>query len=196
MHRLNHLQQGTSIVGGRHPCLQHPIVTSRLTLRPKASGHPPHARVEPVKSTCHCGDLLPQPVPPGYVGEFMQQHRPQPSRRPALASGRKGDDRAPPTPGHRCAGAGLAFHAADEGPDSQPPREGVDQLHNAFLDVLTKSGLGVVDQDGVPFDPTVHDAVMHEPGDGADGPSVAEVLRTGYQWNGRTLRAAMVRVKD
>ena len=73
---------------------------------------------------------------------------------------------------------------------------GVDPLHKSFLDVLTKAGLGVVDQAGVPFDPTVHDAVMHEPGDGADGPSVAEVLRTGYQWNGRTLRAAMVRVKD
>ena len=73
---------------------------------------------------------------------------------------------------------------------------GIDQMQSAFLDVLTKAGLTVVDQAGVAFDPTVHDAVMHESGDGADGPSVAEVLRTGYQWNGRTLRAAMVRVKD
>ena len=38
---------------------------------------------------------------------------------------------------------------------------------------------------------------MHEPAaDEGDGPSVAEVLRTGYLWNGRTLRAAMVKVKD
>jgi molecular chaperone GrpE len=73
--------------------------------------------------------------------------------------------------------------------------EGVGPLHSSLLDVLTRAGLAVVGEADVPFDPTVHDAVMHEPGDG-DGPSVAEVLRTGYQWNGRTLRAAMVRVKD
>ena len=37
---------------------------------------------------------------------------------------------------------------------------------------------------------------MSEPGDdGQDGPVVAEVLRAGYGWNGRVLRAAMVRVK-
>jgi molecular chaperone GrpE (heat shock protein) len=35
--------------------------------------------------------------------------------------------------------------------------------------------------------PAVAEAVMHEPGtDGADGPVVAEVLRTGYRWKGRS----------
>ena len=34
---------------------------------------------------------------------------------------------------------------------------------------------------------------MHEPGDG-DDPTVTEVLRTGYLWNGRVIRPAMVKV--
>jgi molecular chaperone GrpE (heat shock protein) len=35
---------------------------------------------------------------------------------------------------------------------------------------------------------------MHEPGDGGEA-VVVEVLRAGYQWNGRVLRPAMVRVR-
>jgi molecular chaperone GrpE len=65
-----------------------------------------------------------------------------------------------------------------------------------FLDILLKEGLERVDQAGVLFDPSVHDAVAHsagEPGDG--GETVAEVLRSGYRWKGQVLRAAMVRVR-
>ena len=47
----------------------------------------------------------------------------------------------------------------------------------------------------MPFDPTEHEAVVHEPGGGGD-PVVAEVLRTGYRWKGKVLRPAMVKVKD
>ena len=39
-----------------------------------------------------------------------------------------------------------------------------------------------------PFDPEVAEAVAHEPGDGGE-PVVAEVLRSGYLWKGRVLRA-------
>jgi molecular chaperone GrpE (heat shock protein) len=51
--------------------------------------------------------------------------------------------------------------------------------------------------EGQPFDPATAEAVMHEPSeDGAsDGPVVVEVLRSGYQWKGRVLRAAMVKVR-
>ena len=39
-------------------------------------------------------------------------------------------------------------------------------------------------------------AVVHEPGDDSGiGPVVSEVLRTGYRWKGRVVRAAMVKVK-
>jgi molecular chaperone GrpE len=67
-----------------------------------------------------------------------------------------------------------------------------------LMDTLAKEGLERVDQAGVPFDPSVHDAVAHaeaEAEDGQDGPVVEEVLRAGYRWKGQELRAAMVRVR-
>jgi molecular chaperone GrpE len=67
-----------------------------------------------------------------------------------------------------------------------------------LVDTLAKQGLERVDQAGVPFDPSVHDAVAHaeaEADDGAEGPVVEEVLRAGYRWKGQVLRAAMVRVR-
>ena len=49
-----------------------------------------------------------------------------------------------------------------------------------------------------PFDPGFHEAVMSEESgeDGQDSPIVAEVLRTGYAWNGKVLRPAMVKVRS
>ena len=64
-------------------------------------------------------------------------------------------------------------------------------------DILAKEGLERVDQAGVPFDPTCHDAVAHaEAEEGDDGGTVVEeVLRSGYRWKGQALRPAMVRVR-
>ena len=71
----------------------------------------------------------------------------------------------------------------------------VGPLLNQMLAELKKQGLETLDLDGQPFDPEVAEAVAHEPIDGGD-PVVAEVLRSGYQWKGKTLRAAMVKTKD
>lgn len=67
-------------------------------------------------------------------------------------------------------------------------------IHGQLLATLTKQGLTVVEDPDVEFDPNVHEAVMHEEGDGS-APVVAEVLRTGYLWNERVLRPAMVKVR-
>ena len=82
-----------------------------------------------------------------------------------------------------CDGA-LAHGAAD-----------VEPIYNMLIATLEKSGLSVLRPLGEPFDPNRHEAVIHEEGDG-DGPHVAEVLRTGYVWNGRVLRPALVKVRD
>jgi molecular chaperone GrpE len=68
-----------------------------------------------------------------------------------------------------------------------------DQVGIALFDVLHKEGLERLDPLNQPFDPSEHDAVMHEPGDG--DPEVIEVMRAGYHWRGRNLRPAMVKVK-
>ena len=71
--------------------------------------------------------------------------------------------------------------------------EGGQKLASALGDALGKVGLDRIDPQGEPFDPSEHEAVMHEPGDGE--PEVLEVLRAGYRWKGKVLRPAMVKVK-
>ena len=71
----------------------------------------------------------------------------------------------------------------------------VGQVAGLLLDTLVKEGLeGVDPKPGDPFDPTVHEAVAHEPGGGGD-PEVADLLRAGYRWKGALLRPAMVKVR-
>ena len=70
----------------------------------------------------------------------------------------------------------------------------VEPLWAALLSTLQKQGLEALDLLDQPFDPALADAVMHEPGDGGET-VVIEVMRTGYKWKGRVLRAAMVKVK-
>ena len=73
---------------------------------------------------------------------------------------------------------------------------GVEPIFSAMLTALQKQGLEVLDLVNTVFDPSVADAVVHEPADvDGDETKVVEVLRTGYRWKGRVLRAAMVKVK-
>jgi molecular chaperone GrpE len=73
---------------------------------------------------------------------------------------------------------------------------GVEPIFSAMLTALQKQGLEVLDLVNTVFDPSVADAVVHEPADvDGDETKVVEVLRTGYRWKSRVLRAAMVKVK-
>ena len=94
----------------------------------------------------------------------------------------------------RLAEALLPVLDAAEAAYLQHPDE-VGPLFNLMLAELRKHGLEPIDLLDKPFDPNLADAVAHEPGDGGE-PVVAEVLRSGYLWNGRTLRPAMVRTRD
>ena len=71
----------------------------------------------------------------------------------------------------------------------------VGPLLNLMLSELKRHGLETLDIVGSPFDPEVAEAVAHENADGGEV-VVAEVMRSGYRWKGRTLRPAMVRTKD
>ncbi|MBA3606175.1 MAG: nucleotide exchange factor GrpE, partial [Acidimicrobiia bacterium] len=73
--------------------------------------------------------------------------------------------------------------------------EEIGPLLTVMLGELRKQGLETLNLDNQPFDPNLADAVAHEAGDGGEV-VVAEVLRSGYRWNGRTLRPAMVRTAD
>ena len=81
-------------------------------------------------------------------------------------------------------------YAAAHGTDALAP------MRDQLLGALEKEGLVRVLSDGAPFDPTLHEAVAHDPADDeSDVPVVIETMRAGYTWQGALLRPAMVRVK-
>jgi molecular chaperone GrpE len=65
--------------------------------------------------------------------------------------------------------------------------------------VLARYGLERFGQVGEPFDPAVHEALMHteaDLGEGVDVTTVTQVLQPGYRQGERVLRAARVAVAD
>ena len=65
--------------------------------------------------------------------------------------------------------------------------------------VLTRFGLERFGAVGEPFDPSVHEALMHteaDLGEGVDVTTVTQVLQPGYRQGERVLRAARVAVAD
>lgn len=79
--------------------------------------------------------------------------------------------------------------AATAGADD-PIAHGVGLVATKLQGALGIFGLERIDAAGVPFDPTLHEAVRQD-GDAA-APQVTEVLRPGYRVGERVLRAAMV----
>jgi molecular chaperone GrpE len=62
--------------------------------------------------------------------------------------------------------------------------------------ILAKLGLVSFGEQGDPFDPSLHEAVMHAVSNDVDAPTATSVMRKGYQHGERLLRPAMVGVTD
>ncbi|MDD7940724.1 nucleotide exchange factor GrpE [Actinomycetospora lutea] len=63
-------------------------------------------------------------------------------------------------------------------------------------ETLQRAGLEAFGAEGDAFDPSVHEAVAHETSSEVSGPTVTTVMRRGYRFGDRVLRAAMVGVTD
>jgi molecular chaperone GrpE len=62
--------------------------------------------------------------------------------------------------------------------------------------VTTKLGLTKFEESGVPFDPMIHEALMHETSTEVSETSVTKVLQPGYKFKERVIRPARVAVAD
>jgi molecular chaperone GrpE len=71
---------------------------------------------------------------------------------------------------------------------------GVQLIYQRLLDVLKKLGLEPIGATGKPFDPNLHHAVQKEPCDDCEHDTVIEEYQRGYNFRGKLLRAAMVKV--
>jgi len=62
--------------------------------------------------------------------------------------------------------------------------------------VAAKHGLESFGEAGDPFDPRIHEALMHAQADGLTGPTCVTILQPGYRIGDRIIRAARVAVAE
>ena len=87
----------------------------------------------------------------------------------------------------------LALMAADRTKDYESMVRGVEMVYGELVEMLKREGLERIESLNKPFDPELHEAVMHAGGDG-DEIVVLDEMRPGYKLGGRVIRPAMVKV--
>ena len=75
-------------------------------------------------------------------------------------------------------------------------KKGVEMTMTQLKDVLSKLGVTEIDAAGQPFDPKLHNAVMHVEDEAFGENTVAEVFQAGFQLGEKVIRFAMVKVAN
>lgn len=96
----------------------------------------------------------------------------------------------------RAEAACVSQNEAEGSPDIAKITEGVSLTLRSFKDVLSKLGIEEIEAEGKPFDPNLHNAVMHFESDEHDEATVTEVFQKGYKKGDRVIRYAMVKVAN
>lgn len=78
--------------------------------------------------------------------------------------------------------------------DCDKLKESFNLLHKQLIDVLTKSGLEVIEAEGKEFDPNFHEAVMQTPTSEYPEHTIIAELQKGYKMGDRVLRPSLVNV--
>ena len=73
--------------------------------------------------------------------------------------------------------------------------EGVRLVHRSLLGLVERHGLTEIDTVGA-FDPHIHEALLAQPGEGAEEGSVLQVLQKGYRLGDKVVRPARVIVAE
>ena len=75
-------------------------------------------------------------------------------------------------------------------------KKGVEMTMNQLKEVLAKLGITEIPAQGQPFDPNLHNAVMHVEDENLGENVVAEVFQAGFQCGEKVIRFAMVKVAN
>lgn len=75
-------------------------------------------------------------------------------------------------------------------------KKGVELIHKGLWELMTGMGVVEIAETGVPFDPAIHNAVMHIEDENLGKNTVAQVLQKGYRIEDRILRYAMVQAAN
>lgn len=89
------------------------------------------------------------------------------------------------------------FQRALEAPcTDEEYRKGVQMTHTGFMEALTKLGLARFGETGEPFDPGLHNAVMHVEDEALGKNVISQVFQPGYKIGDTVLRYAMVQTAN
>lgn len=72
--------------------------------------------------------------------------------------------------------------------------QGIDLIYRKMKAMIEAEGVEVIEAEGQPFDPNLHEAISHEESDELKGGYIIDVVQQGYRMGDRVLRPAMVRV--
>ena len=75
-------------------------------------------------------------------------------------------------------------------------KKGVEMTMNQLKEVFAKLGVTEIDAQGKPFDPNLHNAVMHIEDENLEENTVAQVFQAGFMLGEKVIRFAMVQVAN
>jgi molecular chaperone GrpE len=86
--------------------------------------------------------------------------------------------------------------ALSEEDKANPFAQGVEKIYQQMMTVLTDVGVSPIEATGQPFNPDLHNAVMHVEDEELPDNVVAEEFQKGYMYKDSVLRYSMVKVAN
>ena len=86
--------------------------------------------------------------------------------------------------------------AANAATEDENYKKGVVMTLDKCAEVFKSMGVEEIPALGLPFDPSVHSAVMQQPSEEAESGTVLQVFQKGYRLNGKVIRCATVIVAE
>ena len=83
-----------------------------------------------------------------------------------------------------------------DGDEAKRFHEGLQLIARQFRDALSKAGVTEITAVGQPFDPNLHNAIMHVEDETAGENTVVEEFQKGYKLGDRVIRHSMVKVAN
>ena len=90
----------------------------------------------------------------------------------------------------------LERAAASEGGEDSPHKKGLEMIFSQYKEILKGLGVEEIDAKGKPFDPELHNAVMHIDDENFGENEVAQVFQAGFKMGDKVIRHSIVQVAN
>ena len=90
----------------------------------------------------------------------------------------------------------LERAAQSEGGEDSPHKKGLEMIFTQYKDILKSLGVEEITAKGQPFDPEMHNAVMHIDDETLGENVVAQVFQAGFKMGDKVIRHSIVQVAN